>query len=287
MNGNDVLTKIKPFLVSEKFGRPLCRLGLASYGRNSITAGDVEYALDRGVNFLNWAGFAEGKSRGDAFSEAISSLGSRRKDVYVCVQFGARTAADAARELQALLKLLQTDYVDLLTLYYVEQQSEWDEMAAPGGALQYLQDAKRDGRLRHVGITSHQRKLAAKLAKTGLLDALMIRYNAAHRGAEQDIFPVTGPLGIPLISYTALRWGALLKSTPDDPHGFAVPGAAEWYRSVLQKPAVDVVLCAPQTREELEEDLAALKCKGPLTAKPYDALAAHGERVRKHSGRFS
>jgi aryl-alcohol dehydrogenase-like predicted oxidoreductase len=195
--------------------------------------------------------------------------------------------SNSARELRALLKLLQTDYVDLLTLYYVEQQSEWDEMAAPGGALQYLQDAKRDGSLRHIGITSHQRKLAAKLAKTGLLDALMIRYNAAHRGAEQDIFPVTGPLGIPLISYTALRWGALLKSTPDDPHGFVVPGAAEWYRFVLQQPAVDVVLCAPQTREELEEDLAVLDCKGPLTAKQYDALASHGERVRKHSGRFS
>ena len=35
----------------------------------------------------------------------------------------------------------------------------------------------------------------------------MIRYNAAHRGAEREVFPVTEALGLPVIAYTALRWG--------------------------------------------------------------------------------
>jgi aryl-alcohol dehydrogenase-like predicted oxidoreductase len=189
-------------------------------------------------------------------------------------------------ELRSALAALGTDYLDVLTLYYVERADEWAEIAGPGGAIRYLQDAKRDGTVRRIGITSHQRTLAVEMAKSGLLDAIMIRYNAAHRGAEQDVFPVTEPLGLPVIAYTALRWGSLLRPTPDDPAGFSVPRAPDWYRFVLQQPAVAVTLSAPQTRAELEENLSVLKAAGPLTNEAYAALAEHGERVRRHAGSF-
>jgi aryl-alcohol dehydrogenase-like predicted oxidoreductase len=168
----------------------------------------------------------------------------------------------------------------------VESPDEWEAVSSPGGALTYLRDAQRDGVVRQVGVTSHQRKLAARMAQSGLLDLVMIRYNAAHRGAEQDLFPVTEPLGLPVIAYTALRWGALLQPTPDDPLGFVVPRAPQWYRFVLQNPAVAVTLAAPQTRAELEEDLRVLEATGPLTDSEYAHLAAHGERVRRAAGTF-
>ena len=50
----------------------------------------------------------------------MAGLGGRRRDVFVCVQFSARTAADAERELAGILRELNTDYVDVLTFYYVE-----------------------------------------------------------------------------------------------------------------------------------------------------------------------
>ena len=188
--------------------------------------------------------------------------------------------------MQAALTALGTDYIDVLTLYYVERPREWDELAAPGGALRYLQDAKRDGTVRRIGITSHQRTLAARMAESGLLDAVMVRYNAAHRGAEREVFPVTQRLGLPVIAYTALRWGALLRPTPEDPPGFSVPRPPDWYRFVLQRPEVAVTLAAPQTRTELEEDLRVLEADGPLTQEAYSALAEHGDRVRRHAGSF-
>ena len=82
---------------------------------------------------------------------------------------------------------------------------------------------RRDGVVRRLGLTTHQMDLAAEVARSGHLDALMIRYNAAHRGAEREVFPVTDALGLPVIAYTALRWGALLRPTPEDPPGFVVP----------------------------------------------------------------
>src|SRR5262249_49551553 len=142
------------------------------------------------------------------------------------------------------------------------------------------------GRVRLLGLTSHQRRLAAAVARGGLLDMLMIRYNAAHRGAEADVFPVTDALGLPVVVYTCLRWGALLRPTPDDPPGFRVPPAPAWYRFALQSPSATVALMAPESRAELGEDLAWLAAPGPLPPEEYESLAAHGRRVRAHAGSF-
>jgi aryl-alcohol dehydrogenase-like predicted oxidoreductase len=286
--GHGASPVLHPFLVAPApaFGLPVCRLGLASYGGSAITPEDVLYSLGRGVNFLNWAGLAEGPSGGDAFTAAVASLGPARSSVVVCAQFGARGAANAAEELRSALAALGTDYIDVLTLYYVERPEEWEEVTSPAGALPYLQDARRDGVVRRLGVTSHQRKLAARMAASGLLDLVMVRYNAAHRGAERDVFPVTQSPGLPVIAYTALRWGALLRPTPEDPAGFVVPRAPDWYRFVLQQPAVAVTLAAPRTRAELDEDLQVLGAAGPLGDEEYAALAAHGERVRRNAGSF-
>jgi aryl-alcohol dehydrogenase-like predicted oxidoreductase len=278
---------LHPFLTQTAFGLPVCRLGLASYGRTALGPDDVMAAVDRGVNFLNWQGLAEGAADdGDPFPAAIAALADRRRSVVVCAQFGARSGTDAAVELRSALAALRTDYIDALTLYYVERPDEWAEISAPGGALEYLRDARRDGAVHQIGITSHQRVLAAEMARSGQLDCVMVRYNAAHRGAERDVFPVTRQLGLPVIAYTALRWGALLRPTPDDPAGFVVPRTPAWYRFVLQQPAVAVTLAAPQTRAELDEDLRVLRADGPLGDEEYTDLAAHGDRVRRNAGGF-
>jgi predicted aldo/keto reductase-like oxidoreductase len=271
-----------PFLFRDAraFGKPVCRLGLASHGATGLKPDDILHALDRGVNFLNWAGDE------DVFSRTIAQLGPRREHVILCVQFAARTAVDADAELRSLLAALRTDYVDVLTLYYVESAEEWNELTAADGALGYCREAQRAGRVRRLGVTTHQRPLAAAMARSGLLDLLMIRYNAAHRGAEQEVFPVTDALGMPVIAYTALRWGGLLNATPADPPGFVVPPASAWYRFVLQSPAVTVALSAPHDRTELDEDLRVLEAEGPMDAAEYERLAEHGRRVRAHAGNF-
>lgn len=261
-------------------GHPLVRLGLATRGDSQLTRSDVEHTLARGINFLNWCGVP------DALSETVAAFGPRRRDVVLCVQFEARTAADAVIELERLLAELHTDYIDLLTFYYVEAASEWQEIAGPGGALEYCRQAQRAGKVRWLGVTSHQRPLAAQMAQSGLLDALMIRYNAAHRGAEQEVFPVTDALRLPVIVYTCLRWGALLRPTPDDPPGFVVPRPPAWYRFALQSPSVAIALMAPENRAELEEDLTTLDHHATLSPEEYEALAAHGRRVRHHAGSF-
>ncbi|MGE3807094.1 MAG: aldo/keto reductase [Gemmataceae bacterium] len=257
----------------------VCRAGLATRGNGNLLANDVHHAIECGIDFLNWCGHADGLSR------AVSELGKKRDEIKICVQFEARTARAARAEFASICTELNTDHIDALTFYYVEAESEWQEICAQGGALEYCVEAKRNGRLRWIGLTSHQRQLAARWAQSGQLDLLMLRYNAAHRGCEQDVFPITDALGLPVVVYTCLRWGALLQPTRDDPPGFVVPRAPDWYRFALHSQSVAVAVMAPANRAELEEDLSVLAAS-PLNDAEFARLAEHGQRVRRYAGSF-
>src|SRR5687767_6658320 len=120
----------------------VCRLGLATRGAGMLDPHDILHALDRGINFLNWHGGTDG------LSGAIAELGPRRRHLVVCVQFEARTAAESESELASILRELRTDYVDVLTFYYVEHLSEWQQIAGTGGALAYCRRAQEEGKVR-------------------------------------------------------------------------------------------------------------------------------------------
>jgi aryl-alcohol dehydrogenase-like predicted oxidoreductase len=265
-----------------RFGRlgRVCRLGLATRGDTRLDAGDVLAAIDRGVDFLNWCG------QPDGLSAAVRRFGERRREVLIAVQLEARDARGACRELAGLLGELGTPWIDLATHYYLESDEEWAEIMAPGGAREALEEARAAGTVRAVGITSHQRPLAARIARSGAVDTVMVRYNAAHRGAEDEVFPAALERGLPVVAYTALRWGALLGPTPDDPPGFTPPRAREWYRFVLCHPVVTVAIAAPDGRAELEEDLALLDDWRGLTPEERRVLCEHGDRVHRHAGEF-
>lgn len=256
------------------------RLGLATRGNTSLTADDVALAVKRGVSYLNWCGYDDG------IAQALRRKLIDRERVALAMQLDARDAAAAEDELEDALRTLGTRRIDVVTFYYVESKSEWKQITARGGALNLLEGEKQKGRVGLIGLTTHQRDLAAECAGEKKLDLLMIRYNAAHRGAEQDVFPVTERLGLPVVAYTAQRWGALRRRTPDDPPGYAPPATTEWYRFALAHPAVSVVLMAPNGRRELDENLTLLDDWRAPTAAEFDAMASHGLRVRRHAGNF-
>ena len=90
----------------------------------------------------------------------------------------------------------------------------------------------------------------------------MIRYNAAHPGAEQNIFPAYEKRRPLTVSYTATSWRKLLKPVKgwDGP----VMTASDCYRFCLSSPHVDVCLCGPANAQQLQSNLEGLK-KGPLS----------------------
>ncbi|MAT76029.1 hypothetical protein CMK14_12880 [Candidatus Poribacteria bacterium] len=262
-------------------GDPVCRLGLATRGNTHLASQDVAHAIGRGINYLNWCGHPDG------MSQAIRQLSNdQRGQIVIATQFSARRQDQARRELDQLLDRLGTSWIDVLTFYYVETEEEWETISGKDGALGVIQQARDEGVVRLIGLTTHQRKLAARRAERQEASLLMIRYNAAHRGAEQEVFPVTASLKIPVVTFTGLRWGALLKSTAEDPPQTIPPTAQDCYRFVLSNSAVSVGLTAPNDRIELEETLNLFNDWRPLTEQEMKQLRDHGDRVHRTSGQF-
>ena len=106
---------------------------------------------------------------------------------------------------------------------------------------------------------------------------MMIRYNAAHRGAESDIFEPLGADCPPILSYTATRWGRLLQPVPESGFEEGLP-AAECYRFAISHPAVRTVMCAARTREEIADDVRGVR-PGPLAPDRMDHVRAFGDAV--------
>ena len=262
------------------------RLGIATRGNTCLSGDDVDYALSRGVRYFNWC------AKPDGLSRAIAELGSRRDEVVLAAQLKARTADQAERELEWILERTRSERLEVGTLYYVESAEEWNAITRTGGAWDVFDRHRREGRLGLLGLTSHQRRLAAGWAEERApdgrrrLDMLMIRYNAAHTGADRDVFPVTSRLSMPVVTFTGLRWRDLLQATPDDPPGLPPPSAAECYRFCMQHPAVSVALAAPNGRAELVEALRALDEAAQIEHGWMERMRAHGERVHRHAREF-
>ena len=106
----------------------------------------------------------------------------------------------------------------------------------------------------------------------------MVRYNAAHIGAEKDIFPhipENDPPGV--IAFTATRWGQLVNPKKMPPGEMPLT-AADCYRFALSSGKVDVCLTGPKTAQELEGGMTAMDL-GPLSDEEMERVRRIGMYV--------
>jgi aryl-alcohol dehydrogenase-like predicted oxidoreductase len=253
-----------------KLGTPVCRLGLsATYRPGKAT---LYRALDEGINYFFHYGFDT------QMIAVLRDVLRRNRDQYVAATGAYNliwTRQNIRRTLERRLRQLRTDYIDLFHFLGVMKPAQF-----PPQVMEELQKLREDGRVRGVSISCHDRKFAGRLADEGALDGLMIRYNAAHRGAEEDIFPHVGQHDTAVISYTATRWSYLLRRPRGWPGGRPVPTAPMCYRFVLSNPRVHVCLTAPSNERQLNENLTALQ-QGPLSEEEMRFMREFGDAVHR------
>jgi aryl-alcohol dehydrogenase-like predicted oxidoreductase len=179
------------------------------------------------------------------------------------------------RSLEKRLRQLRTDYLDCFFFLGVMGKEKFLD-----DVLEELQRFREEGKVLATGVSIHARKLAGSLVAGGAIQALMLRYNAAHRGAEQDIFPHLAAHNPAVISYTATRWTYLLRRPRGWPKDGRIPTPALCYRFVLSNPNVHVCLTAPRSARELDENLAALR-DGPLSETDLQFMRDFGDAVHK------
>lgn len=177
------------------------------------------------------------------------------------------------RSLEKRLRQFGTDYIDIFMFLGVMKGKEFPERAR-----EELYRFRDEGKIGFVGMSCHDRTFAGTLASGGALDVLMVRYNAAHRGAEKDVFPYVKEHNPGIISYTATRWTYLLRRPSTWPAGGLVPTAGQCYRFALSHPNVHACLTAPTNIRQLEENLDAVN-QGPLSSDEMEFMRKFGDAV--------
>lgn len=249
-------------------GLTVSRLGLSS-GYGVPAAAAVRAFQDRGVNFFHWS-----TRGGDQLSAALRQLIPQHRDrLVIALHHYARPGWYLRWAFERRLRALGVDSIDLLVLGAHPQR--------PGGALlEAARQLQAQGKVRFLGLSSHRRALFGELSKdlANPFDVFMVRYNAAHRGAENDVFPLLPQSERPgVISYTATSWGNLLKKG-GLPKGDTPLSATDCYRFVLNNPHVDVCLFGPRNDEQLDQALLALD-RGPLSQPELARVQRVGDYV--------
>jgi len=245
-------------------GLEVVPLGLAaSYG---IPEREVDRAFERGVNL-----FYFGTRRTPQFGRALRRIAARDRDrVVTVVQSYARAPSLIALSLESALQTLGTDHTDILLL-------GWWNQPPPERILAAAAKLVDRGLARHLMISCHHRPSFPRHARDPRLGALMVRYNAAHPGAERDVFPHLPQDRPGIVTYTATSWGQLLDPGLVPP-GERVPGGSECYRFVLSNPNVDACWTGAKNAAELDAALRALDL-GPMSEDELGWMRRVGEHV--------
>ena len=251
-----------------KTGLEVHRLGLsASYfpGRKTIYK-----ALDSGINLFFGYGFDV------QMTSVMRDVLRTRRSEYV-VATGAYNLLwgypNLRKSLEKRLRQFGIDYIDIFMFLGVMNGEQFPERAR-----EELYKFREEGKIGFCGMSCHDRKFAGRMADEGDLDVLMVRYNAAHRGAERDIFPFTPKHDTGVINYTATRWTYLLRKPRRWPKGERVPTAGDCYRFALSHPNVHVCLTAPRNTRQFEENIKALD-EGPLVPEETEFMRRFGDVV--------
>jgi len=259
----------QPFESRRVLGRTGLSVSPVALGSSYGVAGrDIERAFDRGVNT-----FLYGSLRRAGFARGVRAL--PRDQVVIAAQTYSRVGFLMRPFLWSALRSLGTDHVDLLGLAWwndVPSRRIWDAAIA----------LRERGLVRHLMVSCHHRPSFEAFLGVEACEAFMVRYNAAHPGAEREVFPHLDGERPGVFAFTATRWGTLLDASLGPP-GEPTPRASDCYRFALTHPRVDSCIAGPKNGVELDEALAAVE-RGPMTDDELAWMKRVGAAVRDARG---
>jgi predicted aldo/keto reductase-like oxidoreductase len=181
-------------LPSRTLGRTGAKVSILAFGCGSrfLAYEDEEkaqealnHAIDLGITYLDTAyAYGDGKSE----TRVGKVMAKRRKDVWLATKIPDRTRDEFMRRLEASLKRLQTDYVDLVHIHSLRQADDLAKLEQPNGALKGLLEARDQKMARFIGMTSHTNgEVMAQAIQKHDLDCVQMALNASRNGRFEEL----------------------------------------------------------------------------------------------------
>ncbi|MFA5524280.1 MAG: aldo/keto reductase [Tissierellales bacterium] len=195
-------------------GKTNLKVSVIGFGGIPIQKLDKERATDllkelsnQGINFIDTA-------RGYTISEELIGYGLERvgRDKFIlATKSMVRDYEGMKKEIEMSLSNLRTDCIDLYQLHNVRTEVDYNKVLGEDGALKALSEAKAEGKIKHIGITSHDIDTLDKAIETGYFETIQFPYNPVERQAE-ELFNKANKLGIGIIVMKPLAGGAMINA---------------------------------------------------------------------------
>jgi uncharacterized protein len=233
----------------------------------------VEKAADLGINYFDTA---RGYQQGNNERMVGAALKSKRKDLIISTKTMSQTKEEALQHIDASLKELGTDYVDIWHLHMKDKPGDLAD-----DLLEAQQIAKKAGKVRFLGVSTHQLPaiVSAVIQKAPHFDVILTTYNFTVDAATMDAaIESAAKAGLGVIAMKVMAGGSRMARGPQGAilkREGAMLAALKW---VLRNKNIGVSIPSITDMEQLDENLKA--CSEPFSDSDQKTLTAHLQDIR-------
>ena len=247
-----------------KTGLEISKLGFGGIPIQKVTVDVVRDIMDamlhNNINYIDTA-------RGYTISEELigEAIEGKRDKFILATKSMSRSKEGIKADIETSLKNLRTDYIDLYQIHN-PSKAEFDQVLAEGGALEGLMEAKEEGKIGHIGFTTHSLELFEEALELDWVETIMFPYNIVeNQGVE--LIKKCKEKNIGFIVMKPLAGGAI------EDGDLAL-------RFICANPDISVVIPGMASVEEVEKNIKASADPAPLSEEELAKM----EEVRKTLG---
>lgn len=260
-------------------------LGSLSYLRADSTAEDVEQMTDRaaegGINILDTA-YAYGHGKID---KMIGRAIQKNRSRWVIISRShRRDPREFSESMEETFKNLQTDVFDVFQLHDITNPKDYEATKEPGSIYDIALQAKKDGRVRFVGISTHANTdIVRDMIESDRYDVITISYNAANcqrspgdgeniaRTAE-EILPLAKSRGIGITIMKPYGGGSLVQERPGPDGAKTSIPPIQLLKFCIANPNVDSVTPGVENIEQVDTAISAGQTGAGITQQQIKKL---------------
>ena len=164
----------------------------------------IQRALDLGVNFIDTS-----VAYGDSEIRIGKGVAGRRDEVVLATK-GSWRDKDAARDcIGRSLKRLSTDYIDIWQFHNIGTFEVYEQVLAPGGAIEAAQEALEEGKIRHIGMSTHNLDVALKAVTSRYFETIQFPFNFISNEAVDELLPLARKHDVGFIGMKPIAGGTI------------------------------------------------------------------------------
>jgi predicted aldo/keto reductase-like oxidoreductase len=259
-------------------GLRVSMIGLGGYHstlskRQEDSTAIIHRALDLGINFFD---NADCYHEGGGEEQMGRALEGHRKDIYLMTKVDQRDAKGSLEQLDRTLRRLRTDYLDIWQFHAVGNMGDLDKIFGPGGAMETAEQARKEGKIRFIGVTGHlDPAVHLEAIKRYSFDTVQMPVNVVDphfRSFRKTVVDEAVCRNVGVIAMKTLSFGNILSK--------GVAKVAEALPWVWSQP-ISVLVSGCDTVERLDYNVFLAKTFKPM---PESEQAALLERTKPHAG---